>query len=68
MWCSCLKSKELLDVESFKDIVYVSDPQISPNGDLIAFVTVKTNIEDNKYEYAIRVINLKGEEILNPHG
>ena len=47
------------DENTFSKFVYVSDVRISANGEKIAYVMTKANLEDNKYESTVVVEDLK---------
>ena len=52
----------------FEDLINckrLSEPQYSPQGDLIAFTLRKASLEDNKYSSSVRIIDENGRELHN---
>ncbi|MCS7369335.1 MAG: hypothetical protein NDF57_06470, partial [archaeon GBS-70-058] len=52
-----------LKIEDYNRFTSVCDPQISPDGKRVAFVTIKPEIQENNYKARIWVINLDNGEI-----
>lgn len=51
-----------LKIEDFSRIVYVTDPQLTQDGEKIAFTTVRPMLKENRYKYEIWIMDLKRRE------
>ena len=56
-------NKRPLHVEDFARLTHSADPQLSPDGRYLAFVVVRPDLNENKYNYQIWIINLEDEEV-----
>ncbi len=62
-------TKRRIKVEDLREFVFVSDPQISPNGSKIAFVHTTINHEENKYNRHIWLADTEtGKQVQYTHG
>jgi acylaminoacyl-peptidase len=52
-----------LKIEDYNRFTSVCDPQISPDGKRIAFVTIKPDTQENNYKSRIWVINIDNGEV-----
>jgi dipeptidyl aminopeptidase/acylaminoacyl peptidase len=55
--------KRKLKVEDLRRFKFISDPQISPDGETIAFVLSTINYEEDKYERHIWMLDIKSGEL-----
>ena len=51
-----------LKIDDFSRIVHVTDPQITQDGEKLAFTVIRPMLKENRYKYEIWVVNLKTQE------
>jgi dipeptidyl aminopeptidase/acylaminoacyl peptidase len=51
-----------LQLGDYRELLHISSPQFSPNGEQIAFLTARSDLVNDRYDATLRVVSAKGGE------